>query len=114
VIRLRDRIAVMDAADLSDDGHGNPVADWANAPSITEPANVTPLTGSSQGSENIAAQNVVISRYKMLLLPATTVDPESRVQWRGDTYEVVSDVLLSVDHANRPHHRVAYIERVQG
>jgi hypothetical protein len=110
VIHLRDWVDVMDAADLTEDSHGNVVPDWDNAPSVQEQAHVTP----SSTLEIVAGQDVTVSRWKALLLTATTCDARSRVRWRSDTYEVDGEVQLIVDHAGRPNHCTATLKRAEG
>lgn len=109
-MQFRDQVDVLNAADLPVDGHNNPVPDWDQVVGVREPAIVQPVSS----TENITAEQVVISRWRAFLLPLTTATATSRLRWRGDVYEVDGDVQLFPDLRGRPHHREAFLRRVQG
>lgn len=115
VIQFRDFVEIMSAADLAEDSHGNPVADWENAQPVREPARVQPASGSGMASsENLSGQDTLTTRWRVFLLPMTVATFESRILWRGLTYEVDGDVELHTDSRSRPHHREALLVRVSG
>lgn len=110
MIRLRDKVQVLNATGTTEDSHGNPVPDWGNASELWEPADMQPASS----DEDAVGGNVTVSRWTLKLLPQTTATDRSRVRWDGELYEVVAEVQLVKDHAKRPHHRVTTAEKVTG
>lgn len=108
LLRLPDRITVLNAAVIGDDGHGNPVVDWAHADTAVEPALVEPLTG----AEYLVSADTIISRYKLLLHPKTAAAATSRVQWCGTTYEIEGEVQPTTSVLGRRDHCEAVMRAV--
>jgi hypothetical protein len=100
---LPDRIAVLNAPIIADDGHGNPVVDWDNAVEKTEPAGVQPLAA----AEYSISGDTIVSRYKLILHPKTVATALSRIRWRGDVYDIEGQVQLTSSVTGRPDHREA-------
>lgn len=110
MIRLSDVAEIASAPGQGDDEHGNPTPDWASAAWSREPALIQPVSS----SENNAAQDTVISRWRIFLLPVTAATSLSRVRWRGDVYEVDGEVQVFPDLRAKPHHHEAFLRRVEG
>lgn len=100
---LPDRVVVLNAPVIADDGHGNPVVDWDHAVEKTEPAVVQPLAS----SEYAISGDTIVSRYKLILHPKTAATALSRVRWRGNTYDIEGQVQLTSTVNGRPDHREA-------
>lgn len=76
-------------AELVDGPYGNQQHDWANATSETYPAEVQPMPT----SEDVASQQRVTTRFRVLLGPTADIEATDRIVWGGNTYEVDGDVL---------------------
>jgi head-tail adaptor len=88
VTGLPERVVVQNAATTGRDSHGNPVLNWQAPATAAERAFVAPLST----TELVAGQDVVISRYRILLHPRTAAKATSRILWRGGIFEVDGDV----------------------
>lgn len=108
MIRLRDRIEWLLAANMPTDSHGNETPDWDAAETVVEPAFIGPQVT----SENLNAQDTVSTVMLAILLPNTAGTARSRVKWRGLEYEVVGDVLPITDQRAKVHHCEATLKRI--
>jgi head-tail adaptor len=105
---LPERITVLTAPTTGSDSHGNPVQDWAHPVTAGERAFVAPLST----SELVAGQDVVITRYRIVLHPKTSATSASRIVWRGGTFELDGDVQPVAALTGALDHAEAMLRRV--
>jgi head-tail adaptor len=108
-ITLRDWVTVLNAT-TTEDSFGNLIPNWGTATEAVEPAQVQPVTS----DEVVVNEDTVEARWKVVLLPATVATALSRIEWRGNTFEVDGEVQPYTDNRGRIRHRSAYLKRVTG
>lgn len=108
-LALRDWVTVLNAS-TTEDVYGNPTPDWGTAVESVEPAHVRPVTS----DEVVVNEDTVEARWKAVLLPATVATAQSRIEWRGQTFEVDGEVQPFTDGRGRIRHKAAYLKRVTG
>ncbi len=111
---LRDRITTIVRTQATDafgnpaeDGFGNPI--FVDVESAPIPAEVSPL---GSGEVLSADRTVVVTRYRVVVGPATTIAPTSAVRWRGGSYEVNGDLEAHMAGGRVRHHEFV-IRRAQ-
>jgi hypothetical protein len=75
-------------APLVDGPYGNQVRDWENAPPVTYPAEVQPVSS----AEDVVDQQRTVTRWRLFLGPGADLEATDRIEWDGATYEVDGDV----------------------
>lgn len=90
IITLQTITAVR--AVTANDAQGNPVSDWSTATRHTEDrVSVQPVT---QTESTTDARDLIVTNWRVLSDGGVDVDvlPTDRIEWAGDTYEVIGDV----------------------
>lgn len=106
-LALRDWVTVQNAT-VTEDAYGNLIPNWGTAVETVEPAHVHPASS----DETVVNENTVVTRWKVTLLPLTAATALSRVEWRGDLFEVDGDVMPAIDQRGRIHHCSAFLRMV--
>lgn len=105
---LTDEISLIGITEgVSEDRYGNPIDEEA-APTIVS-ASVSPL----EATEDDLNRETRTSRYKVLVEPTVTIDGLDRVEWRGNSYEVVGEPLVFSTRSG-PHHYELTIRNIEG
>src|SRR5215207_6865947 len=105
-LALRDWVTVRNAAVAPDPW--NPIVNWGTATEAVEPAQVRPATS----DETVVNEDTVVDRWRIILLPGTVATYQSRIVWRGETFEVDGEVQPATDDRGRIRHYRALIKRV--
>lgn len=104
---FHDRVETVTRAETGEfDDYGNPIVSEVR---VTHRAEVQPLSS----SENVAAGQLVETRYRAFLGPNVVLDPTGAIYWDGKKYEVDGDVE---NHKilGRLHHKEFVMHRVTG
>lgn len=112
MIRLRDRIQIVNPAPGSDNPLGNPTGgtiDWDTA--VIEPAEMEPMT---VNTEIQAGRDVALNRYRLVLCPVTAVTSRSLIKWHDDIWQVNGGVERYPDIRGNVHHHMCVLERWSG
>lgn len=104
---LRDWVTVLNAT-ATEDAYGNLILNWGAAVETVEPAHVHPASS----DETVVNEDTVVTRWKVTLSPVTVATALSRVEWRGDTFEIDGDVMPAIDSRGRIRHCSAFLRMV--
>lgn len=106
-MRLHDTVDRL-RAPLVGGPYGNQTRDWANATSVTYPAEVQPVSS----TEDVVNQQQTITRWRLFLGPTADLEATDRIEWDGDTYEIDGDVERW-KRRGAPHHLEAVLMRAE-
>lgn len=111
---LRDKVTVYMITQGPDTDRYGTLIDHVSA-GVEYRADVQPVleTRGRDSSELEIDRDTMIDRFKVILEPWAVVDGLSRIQWKGDTFEVIGQPS-PYDSRNGPHHLTLQVRRIEG